>query len=415
MNLSAQPIERASGLVELVQSKRILITVGAGGVGKTTVGASIGLLGARLGRRSLVMTIDPARRLAVALGLEDLGHEEEAIPGRELDRVGVRSGYLKAMMLDQKRTFDEVIRRHAPDEQTFARIMANKLYRELSTRLAGGQEYAAIEQLYDTVQTTDADLLVLDTPPTVNAIDFLEAPKKIIELLDGPAVRMFVRSYERTGHFSFKVLAASASYVFRRLARFVGGRFLDDVAEFFGDMHSLLAGFRARAAEVVGLLARTDVCFVVVTTAEPQAVNEAIGLCERLQAGDLCLAAFVINRVHPLQTTTLAEREVYEHLVAAQLAKPRAQELAPLLLRAQRQMQALAETDEREIERLRETCGKHFPYIRVPLLNEEVHNIATLASLSDWLASPLYAEKDERPSSIRAHGVKERGPERTAG
>lgn len=372
-------------LARLVASNRVLICVGAGGVGKTTIAASLGVLAARMGRRALVMTIDPARRLAVSLGLEELTHTPREVPLGGIVSTAP-NGALHAMVLDQKRTFDEVIARHSPDERTFRRVMGNKLYQELSTRLAGGQEYAAIEKLYDTVQTSSADLLVLDTPPTVNAIDFLEAPRKMVALIDGPAVRLFVRSYEEMGRFSLRVLSIPARYVFKRLARFVGGRFLDDVAAFFADLHSMLGGFRDRAADVAKMLGQPDVGFVIVTSPAPQAVDEAVALRRRLAESSLKPAAHVVNRVHSAQAVGLDEATTVAQLLSAGVADLQARELTPLLIRSHQQMAALAASDTRQIARLLDYRGPAAPYVRVPLLAQDVHDIATLNQVSQHLA-----------------------------
>jgi anion-transporting ArsA/GET3 family ATPase len=292
---------------------------------------------------------------------------------------------LQAMVLDPKRTFDEVIERHAPDPATVERIMQNKLYRELSTRLAGGQEYAAIERLYEAFRSSDCDLLVLDTPPAVNAIDFLDAPRKMVALLDGPAVRLFVRGYEQVGRFNFGALSFGAAYVFKRLARFVGGEFLDDVSRFFADLHTMLDGFRNRAAEVMQLLQRDDVGFIVVTSPHPQAIEESILLTERLAQGKLRPAAFVINRVHERSVSDLPEEQVVSELQRLDVGQTTARAVAPLLLRSGRQMGQLAQADARQIRRLVEHCGEHYPYIVVPLLPQDVHDVATLARLARLL------------------------------
>lgn len=377
--------DSTASLAQLVASNRVLICIGAGGVGKTTIAASIGLLAAQMGRQTLVMTIDPARRLAVSLGLEELTHTPREVPLGSAASAGT-NGTLHAMVLDQKRTFDEVIARHSPDERTFKRVMDNRLYQELSTRLAGGQEYAAIEKLYETVQTSPADLLVLDTPPTANAIDFLEAPSKMVALIDGPAVRLFVRSYEEMGRFSLRVLSIPARYVFKRLARFVGGRFLDDVAAFFADLHAMLGGFRDRAADVSEMLGRSDVGFVVVTSPAAQAVDEAVALRKRLAESSLKPAVHVINRVHSTQAVGLDEATTVEQLESAGLASARARDLAPLLIRSHQQMAALAGADTRQIARLLDDCGPGCPHVRVPLLTQDVHDVATLKEVSEHLA-----------------------------
>jgi anion-transporting ArsA/GET3 family ATPase len=379
------PSTSTEGLLSLVREKRILITVGAGGVGKTTTAASLGLLGAACGRRTLVLTIDPARRLAVSLGLETLDNEEREVPAHKLAAAQLPPGLLHAMMLDQKRTFDEVIARHAADKATYERVRANKLYRELSTRLAGGQEYAAMEKLYDIVEGGRYDLLVLDTPPTVNAFDFLEAPQKMVEMLDSPAVKLFIKSFDTAGKLSFKVLTFGGRYVFKRLARFVGGDFLDDVAEFFADMHGMLGGFRERAAAVTELLARDDASFVIVASPDQRAINQAILFCDRLREENYNLAAFVLNRVRPERSCAIEGEELHRALEGRGVDPQLARRLAPLLRRSLDQAQSLAKADRQAIADLREACGDEPLYLQVPLLDDDVHDIEGLLALGRYL------------------------------
>lgn len=380
---------RADGaLVELVRTRRVLVVVGAGGVGKTSVAASLALLAAAHGRRSLVLTIDPARRLASSLGIAALADEPSEVPAAKLAAVDIAGGLLHAAMLEQKRTFDEVVARYATDAATCARVMNNKLYQELSTRLAGGQEYAAMEKLYEVVTGGRYDLVVLDTPPTANAVDFLEAPQKMVALLDGAALQIFLRSYERAGRFSFGLLTRGSAFVFRRLARFVGGAFLDDVAAFFGDMHGLLGGFRQRAAAVAELLHQPASGFIIVCTAEPRATLEAIALADRLRESELPAAAFVVNRVRTAATTALVEEDLREALRAQQLDDATADEAAPLLARSWAQTQSMAAADAAAIASLQQRCGPALPYVQVPLLSGDVHDLAALAALAQQLAAP---------------------------
>lgn len=378
-------------LVELVCSRRVLVVVGAGGVGKTSVAASLALLAAAHGRRSLVLTIDPARRLASSLGIERLADAPSEVPAARLAAVGVGGALLHAAMLEQKRTFDEVVARYATDAATCERVMGNKLYQELSTRLAGGQEYAAMEKLHEVVTGGRYDLVVLDTPPTANAVDFLEAPQKMVALVDGPAIQIFLRSYERAGRFSFGLLTRGSAFVFRRLARFVGGAFLDDVAAFFGDMHALLGGFRQRAATVAALLHEPASAFIVVCTAEPRASQEAIALADRLQASELRPAAFVINRMHTASTHAVSEEQLLEALRAQSIDDPCARAAATLLARSWTETQSMAAADAATLAQLRQRCGSEVPYVVVPLLSGDVHDLEALAELARRLAAPAQA------------------------
>jgi len=370
------------GVVPLVLSRRVLISVGSGGVGKTTVAAALGLVAAQVGhRRTLVMTIDPARRLATSLGLSGLTHDQQQVPAEKLGPHGLSAGLLYAMMLDPKRTFDDMVRRHAPDGPTVTRLLESKLYQQISSRLAGAQEYAAMEQLYEIHQANHYDLLVLDTPPTANALDFLEAPRKMVDAVESPAIGLFVSTFRRAGKLSIGLLGFGAAYVVRRLARFTGGGFLDDIAGFLADLSGLLGGMHDRAAHVLALLHSGEVGFVIVTSPDPRAVDEAIGFRDRLARTGLRPGAFIINRVHPLHEVEMDQAELARRLVALAVDRQDAPRMAQALLESHRQLQELARGDAAEIDRLRQCCGDEAPFIRVPLFDEDVHDIGGLLQL----------------------------------
>lgn len=374
-------------MLPLVLSRRVLIVVGSGGVGKTTVAAALGLLAVRVAsRKTLVMTIDPARRLATSLGLEGLNHVQQPVPSSKLQPHGVPSGLLEAMMLDPKHTFDDMVRRHAPDGATLERLLASRLYRQISSRLAGAQEYAAMEQLFEIRRAGRHDLLVLDTPPAANALDFLEAPRKMVDAVESPAVSLFVKTYRRAGKLSLNVLGFGAAYVVRRLARFTGGGFLDDIAGFLSDLSGLLGGMHDRAAQVEALLGSDEVGFVIVSSPDPRSIDEAMGFHDRLVASRMNTGAFIINRVRPLcEVDTDRERLTgllgEDHGIATEVA-PR---LAEWLLRSHHRMQELAHADADEVARLRRHCGEGRPYIQIPLFEEDVHDVGGLVRLAGHL------------------------------
>lgn len=376
--------QQREGFAKLLANKKVLVTVGAGGVGKTTTAAALGIAAVKSNRKTLVLTIDPARRLAASLGLETLDQQDRAVDDQLMKQADLPLGKLHAMMLDQKRTFDEVISRHAADQEAVDRILKNKLYRELSSRLAGGQEYAAMEKLHEVVQTKRFDLLVLDTPPTVNAFDFLEAPKKMVDLLDSAAVKLFVSSYETAGKLSFKLLSMGSRFVFKRIARFVGGKFLDDLAEFFADMHSTLPGFGERAAEVTTLLASDDTGFIIITSPDRRAISQATLFYERLKKDGYPLAAFIINRVHPQLSCELSENEIVSELEKIGYSTEESKKLKTLLQRSYQQSQALAQSDRALINELKDICGEEHLYLEIPMLQDDVHSLKGLAEIASY-------------------------------
>ncbi len=375
------------GLLPALHAKRVLVTVGSGGVGKTTTAAALGLVAARLERRTLVMTIDPARRLATSLGLESLAAEERPVPAAKTALAGIAPGALHAMMLEPKQAFDEMVRRYAPrGTGSVERLLGSRIYQQLSARLAGAQEYAAMEKLH-AIRTSDRfELIVLDTPPTANALDFLDAPRKMVDAVESPAVHLFVSAYQKAGKLSLNLLGFGAAYVVRRLARFTGGQFLDDVAAFLSELSVLLGGMRERAAQVLELLSRDEVGFVIVTAPDPRSIDEAIGLHERLAASHLPIAGFVINKVHPRAAVSSSEEALARRIAeASQLPHAEAGRLAARLLADHARMQILAAADVAELQRLRTHCGEAHPYLEVPLFDEDVHDIAGLVKLGEHL------------------------------
>jgi anion-transporting ArsA/GET3 family ATPase len=375
-----------ASLVTAIHTKRILVTVGSGGVGKTTTAAALGLLAARLRRRTLVMTIDPARRLATSLGLESLDGEARPVPAEKTSPAGIAPDTLHAMMLEPKQAFDEMVRRYAPQGDAARRLLESRIYQQLSARLAGSQEYAAMEKLHAMRNGDQFELIVLDTPPTANALDFLDAPRKMVDAVESPAVHLFVSAYQKAGKLSLNLLGFGAAYVVRRLARFTGGQFLDEIAAFLSELSVLLGGMHERAAQVLELLQREEVGFVIVTAPDPRAIDEAIGLHERLIEGGLALSGFIINKVHPLRPVDLPAAEVARRIeVATGSGGEPAVALAERLLLDHGRMQVLARADAAEIERLRARCGEAHAYLPVPLFNEDVHDVRGLVKLGDHL------------------------------
>src|SRR5689334_6730529 len=294
--LSAGEVPR---LVDVLLERRILVCVGSGGVGKTTTAAALALAAARRGKRTLVLTIDPARRLANSLGLASLGHQVQQVDPA-LVRRGASSdrGELWAMMLDQKQAFDEVVARHAKDPGAVKRILANPVYSQISGSLAGAQEYAAMAKLHDFDRSGGWDTIVVDTPPTAHALDFLDAPRKLSEAIDSPAIEWFRKLQGGSGS-GWSIVGKTGSFVMKRLAKFVGSQFLDDLGVFFTEFNDVLGGFRKRAEETFSLLRQPRVGFVLVASPEPMAVREALFFHERLVTASMPFVGFVVNKIHP--------------------------------------------------------------------------------------------------------------------
>ncbi|MGH9025195.1 MAG: ArsA family ATPase [Acidimicrobiia bacterium] len=280
----------------LVADRHVLICCGTGGVGKTTTAAALALEGARRGRNTVVVTIDPARRLADALGLE-LADTPTEIPRASWDPsdTAASAGRMSALMLDAKGTFDRLVRRYASDEEQAERILANRFYRNVSSALSGTQEYMAMEQLHELHEAGGYDLIVVDTPPTRRALDFLDAPRRLARLLDNRLFRVVVTP----GRAGLRLVSAGLQRFLRVVAKVVGAEVINDVIAFFRAFEGMEEGFRARAGEVLELLADPTTAFVLITSPRRDAVEEAEFFATRLAEGDVAVSALVVNRVHP--------------------------------------------------------------------------------------------------------------------
>jgi anion-transporting ArsA/GET3 family ATPase len=381
--------ETPETLDRLVMTRRVLVTVGAGGVGKTTTAAALGVAAAMRGRRVLCLTIDPARRLAEALGLERMSAEEQAIdPSRfEAARIPIK-GSLTAMMLDTKRTFDELVIKHSSSPERAKKLLDNKLYQYVSTSLAGTQEYMAMEKLVAVQRDPRFDLVILDTPPTANALDFLDAPARLVEAVDSPTMRWFVQAFESTGKVGFNLLARSAAIVLRGLGRITGGGFLAAMAEFITELNDLFGGFKQRAQMVEASLRSPEVSFVLVTSPAPMSLEEAVFFSERLERAGMPRGAFVVNRFRlpPLWADAPpavgdAQQAIGAHSVHLEEDAP------PRVVQAHADQVKLAGRDAVQVQSLRDRVAGRVPIVRVPELASDVHDLANLADIAEQLMS----------------------------
>ena len=378
-------------LVDVLLERRIIVCVGSGGVGKTTTAATLALAAARRGKRTLVLTIDPAKRLANSLGLEALGHQVQEVD-RALVRNGAPSdrGELHAMMLDQKAAFDEIVQRHAKDPAAVKRILANPVYAQISGSLAGAQEYAAMAKLHDFDEEGVWDTIVVDTPPTAHALDFLDEPRKLSEAIDSPAIEWFRKLQGGSGS-GWSLVGKTGAFVLKRLAKFVGSQFIDDLGVFFTEFNDILGGFRKRAEETFSLLRQPRVGFVLVASPEAMAVREALFFHERLVSASMPFVGFVINKVHPALPITANEPAIaaalagHPGVAALNLSGTTRTMAAQALFAAHRELETLAEADQLAIGRIREAGGSRTLVIQVPLLRDDVHDVTRLVGLEQYL------------------------------
>gem|GEM_PF-601316 len=285
-------------LDDLIGGRKVICCVGSGGVGKTTTAAALALKFAVEGKRALVLTIDPARRLANSLGLQSLGNRETRIDPSLFKAAGLEPrGEMWAMMLDLKLTWDELVTRQAPDPARAQKILDNKLYQTLSTAMAGSLEYMAMEKVYEVANSGRFDVVVLDTPPTSNALDFLHASDRMLDVLNNNAMKILLGPALKAGKIGLKFLALPTSIVLATLARFTGTDFLRDLAGFMTAFEGMYDGFKDRAGNVKKLLKSREAAFLLVTSPNPLTIQEALFFHNALKGDGIATAAVVVNRV----------------------------------------------------------------------------------------------------------------------
>jgi anion-transporting ArsA/GET3 family ATPase len=368
---------------DAIAGKRVVVCGGSGGVGKTTTAAAVAMGAAAAGAKACVVTVDPARRLADSLGLEELGNEPALVDPELFAGADVEmEGELWAMMLDPKRTFDDIIERLAPDERTRDQILSNRIYGELSNAVAGTQEYTAMAKLRDLVVERDFDLIVLDTPPSRNALDFLDAPDRLTSFLEGRAVKVFLAPAGITG----RILGTGTGLVFSGLKRVTGIDLLQDLSVFFRSLGGLLDGFKARARETEELLKAPTTVFLLVTSPEREPIDEALYFWRKLKAARMPFGGVIVNRVHHETAGATTPEEI-----TAALSESLGSDLAERVAGAYADEHVLAARDRENIARLERRLGPD-RLLRVPQLDADVHDIAGLARINRF----LFVSEEER-------------------
>jgi anion-transporting ArsA/GET3 family ATPase len=375
------------GLGPLLDSRRVILCVGCGGVGKTTTTAALGLSAARRGKRVLCLTIDPARRLSQSLGLSEMKTEAQRVRPEVFAAAGVDvPGSMTVMMLDTKSTFDSLVAQLAPTPEKRDHILQNALYKYISTSLAGTQEYMAMEKLYAVRSDPAYDLVLLDTPPTQNALDFLDAPERLIGALDSAATRWFVQAFQSSGKFSFNLLAKSTAAILRGIGKITGGGFLEQIASFITEFNELFGGWRQRATEVASALRGADVAYVLVTTPDPLSIREVIYFAERLREQNMRRDAFVVNRVHPMYGRLPDTTEIDAAVEARHLHLGR--DAASRLRRAADEESRLGKQDMIHLIALEAAMDEEAGslQVKVPSFPFDIYDIQRLAWVADLLA-----------------------------
>ena len=356
------------------KSNRVIVCCGAGGVGKTTTAAAMALRAAEYGRSVVVLTIDPAKRLAQALGIKELGNEPQQVPlGSEV------AGELYAMMLDMRRTFDEMVIEYSDSTRAQA-ILDSKFYQTVTTSLAGTQEYMAMEKLGQLLAQDRWDLVVVDTPPSRNALDFLDAPKRLGSFMDSRLWKLFLGPGRGLG----KLVTGAMSLAMKALSTVVGSQMLSDAATFVQSMDATFGGFRERADRTYDLLKRRGTQFVVVSAAEPDALREATFFVDRLSQEGMPLAGLVLNRTHPMLCPLTVERAIdgATDLEASPDGDGNDLTAAVLRIHADR-----GQTAKREVRLLARFTGAnpHVPVVGVPSLPFDVSDMNALQAIADQI------------------------------
>jgi anion-transporting ArsA/GET3 family ATPase len=373
----------AGGAIDRVAIEQsIIICCGSGGVGKTTTAAAFALQAARLGRRACVVTIDPARRLANSLGLDTLNNRPTRIEGPW-------PGELHALMLDPKGTFDDLIQRYSDSARQVEEIKVNRIYRNLTGSLSGTQEYMAMEKLYELVEDGAFDVVVVDTPPTRNALDFLDAPRRLTRFLENRVFQALMKP-TRAG---LKFMGVAAQALLRTISRVAGADIVHDAVTFFQAFEGMEEGFRTRAARVRELLVQAETAFILVASPRPDSVDEAVHFAGKLAESDMAVTALVVNRVQPrfaddaelASLTRSASGSGSGSSDGATADGGSANPLDQLI----DNLRGYTDASDREEKALADLVSKvsPAPVYRVPLLNTDVHDLDGLETIADLLFS----------------------------
>lgn len=363
---------------KLLEEKRVVICCGSGGVGKTTTAAALALTGVMRGLKTLVLTIDPAKRLANSLGIETIDYQEQKIPPAEFKKIQLKpQSSLYAMMLDTKRTFDALIRRYSSDEERAEAILKNKLYQSLSNMMAGSQEYMAMEKLYELAQDRDYDLIILDTPPSRHALDFLDAPEKMRKMIGDSVMRLFLKPSLFVSRAGFKLFDKSIRRILSSFDKVAGLDFLRDLSDMLVTTSGLLEGFQERAEKVESLLHDPKTTFVLIASPQPIPLREADFFYNKILEYKLPFTGFIFNRVQAYQDNFSLPKDM-DSTVKKELKE------------VQTLFKNLSKRDQHEIakfeKRFISKAGKNNHLFKtVPQLDHDIHDLKGLLELSELL------------------------------
>lgn len=369
-------------LEALIEKKKLIICCGSGGVGKTTTAAALALKACLMGKTVVVLTIDPARRLANSLGLKSLGNQEKEIPFEEFEKAKLNpKGKMFALMMDTKRTFDKIIEKYAPSEDSKQAIFNNTLYQHLSGMIAGSQEYMAMEKVYELYQKEKFDLLILDTPPTQHALDFLDAPQKMSQAVSDSILKWFLKPSLFVGRTSLKIIEKTTRTIFKTFDHVMGFEFMQDLSAMLISTAGLLEGFKERAQEVSNLLHSSETAFLLVTAPQGMVVPEALFFHEKIREYKLPFAGFIVNRVYPKLELKSDSQEIKKKLRKIDLKNSQIDILSDIL----EKYQTLVDQDQEHLDLLEARLKKKESITLIPHLDSDVHDLTGLAKIGEYL------------------------------
>lgn len=374
------------GFLDEIKGKEIIICVGSGGVGKTSAAASIAIAEAFRGRNVLALTIDPAKRLANSMGLKELGNEETRIDLGHISFNGKRpKGQLHAMMLDTKLAFDATMERLAPNKEVVERIFANRFYQHISSAMTGADEYMGLEKLHELREDEKYDLIVLDTPPTKHAINFLESPQRMLDFFDTEILQWFLKPYLTVGKLSYKAFKVSSKLLLKTAEKLTGYQVIQDITDFFEAFESLYDSFRERAHNVNRILREDYTAFILVAGPNRLPLEEAVFFVNKLREMSLPLSAVIMNRVH--EQYEISDRAELEEAVKKRITGKNPG-LAKKLMKNLENYSLLSQAESRAIETFKDKIGADTPMYFIPMLDEDVHDMEGLLKLARHIYTP---------------------------
>ena len=382
---------------ELIEKSKIIISVGSGGVGKTTTSAAIALQAAMQGKKTIVLTIDPAKRLANSLGIEMLTNKAQRIDlsvlapqppkGSDLETPPLGdwgAGELYAMMLDMKTAMDDMVDREENSEEKKRKLLENKIYQTFSTSLSGTQDFAAMEKLWEISNSGKYDLIVLDTPPTSNTLDFLTFPQRIFDTFDNKITKLMISMYQKSGGFAFKFFGLGTQIVLKGISKFVGTETLETLSSFLFHISDLIEGMKTRSIDIFNLLRSDEVNFVIVTTPTPVTISDSLYFKEQLEKFNLNFTGFIVNRYHEKFIDSEKEIDLKEvvNIIKkkeefASISEYKIEKLMKKLYENLETFNKLTKIENKHLELLKDS-----PYVKIPFFEHDIYNLDGLIKIS---------------------------------